>query len=256
MFGVPASNRCGAFLKVLFSRATLTIISPPPCQGGIDVENFRATVERADPGRPTHFVSGEGEEIATDFLHIDRQMTGALRGIDQRERADRARLPAKIGHGIDRAERIGDMRESEQLHFRREQLIEADRARACRPHAPARNASRAPVRSARSCHGTRLLWCSISVSRITSPARRNFPPHALRDQIDALGRPARENDFVRARRAQICRHALPRSSRRPRSRASSARADRDAHWRCRARNNAGAHRCTARGFCVVAALSK
>ena len=85
-------------------------------------QNFGATVERADAGRATHFVTGESEEIATHFLHIDRQMTRALRGIDQSERADRARLPAKIGHGIDRAERIGDMREREQFHFRCQQL--------------------------------------------------------------------------------------------------------------------------------------
>ena len=38
--------------------------------------------------------------------------------------------------------------------------------------------SRAPVRSANNCHGTRLLWCSISVRRMTSPSRINFPPHA------------------------------------------------------------------------------
>ena len=70
------------------------------------IKNLRPTVERADPGRPTHFVSGEGEEIAAQFLHIDRQMSRALRRIDQCERAHRARFPAKLGHGIDRAERV------------------------------------------------------------------------------------------------------------------------------------------------------
>ena len=67
------------------------------------LENFGATVKHADPGRPAHLVSGEGEEIATQFLHIDRQMSRALRRIDQRQRADRARLPAKFGHRVDRA---------------------------------------------------------------------------------------------------------------------------------------------------------
>ena len=67
------------------------------------VENLRAAVERADPGRSAHFVSGEGQEIAADFLHIDRQMARALR----RSRPASARRPrapaAKIGDGIDRA---------------------------------------------------------------------------------------------------------------------------------------------------------
>ena len=67
------------------------------------IENFRAAIERADAGRSAHFVSGEGEEIATEFLHIERHMSGALRGIDQRDRADRARLSAKLRHRIDRA---------------------------------------------------------------------------------------------------------------------------------------------------------
>ena len=34
----------------------------------------------------------------------------------------------------------------------------------------------APVRFATSCQGTRLLWCSISVSRMTSPFPRFAPP--------------------------------------------------------------------------------
>ena len=37
------------------------------------IEQLRASVEHADPGRSAHFVSGEGEEIAAQFLHIDRQ---------------------------------------------------------------------------------------------------------------------------------------------------------------------------------------
>ena len=62
-----------------------------------------STVERTAAGRAAHFVTGESEKIATQLLHIERQMPGTLRGIDQGKRADRVRLPAKIGHGIDRA---------------------------------------------------------------------------------------------------------------------------------------------------------
>ena len=58
------------------------------------------------------------------MLHIDRQMSRTLRRIDQRQRAHRARLPAKLGHGIDRAERIGNVCEREKFHFRRQRLLE------------------------------------------------------------------------------------------------------------------------------------
>ena len=58
-------------------------------------QNFGAAVERADPGRSTHLVAGEGQEIAAQLLDIDRQMSGALRRIDQRDGADRARFLGK-----------------------------------------------------------------------------------------------------------------------------------------------------------------
>ena len=67
------------------------------------LENFRAAVKRTDAGWGAHFVSGESEEIATEFLDIERHVTCALRGIDERERADRARLSAKLRNRIDRA---------------------------------------------------------------------------------------------------------------------------------------------------------
>ena len=67
------------------------------------LQKFRATVKRADTSGRAHFVSGEGKKIAADFLHVDGQMSGALRGIDQRDGADCARVPAKFGYGIDRA---------------------------------------------------------------------------------------------------------------------------------------------------------
>ena len=69
-----------------------------------------------------------------------------------------------------------------------------------------------------------------------------FSAPCLRDQVDALRRPAGEDDFVRTRRAEIAAPRVAAISRRPRSRGNSVRADRDAHWRCRARSNAGAHR--------------
>ena len=44
-------------------------------------------IQHADAGRPAHFVAGEREEIAADFLHIERPMAGALRGVHQRRDA-------------------------------------------------------------------------------------------------------------------------------------------------------------------------
>ena len=147
------------FCRCSSRSVTLTIISPPPCHGGIGFENFRAAVKRADAGRRTHFVAGEGEEIATELLHIDRQMPGALRGIDERDRRRlRARCAAQLGDGIDRAERVRDVGEGEQLHLRREQrveLIERERAVLVAParSAAARRSARPAAATARDCCG-------------------------------------------------------------------------------------------------------
>jgi len=60
-----------------------------------------------------------------------------------------------------------------------------------------RKSSFARARSASSCQGTMLLWCSISVSRILSPALMWFRTPGLRDEVDAFGSAAGEDDFFR-----------------------------------------------------------
>ena len=57
--------------------------------------------------------------------------------------------------------------------------------------------SRSPSRSwARSCHGTRFAWCSISVSTIASPRPMLLAAPRVGDEVDRLGRVAGEDDLV------------------------------------------------------------
>ncbi len=70
------------------------------------IQNRRPSVKRADASRATHFVSGEGEEIAAQLLHVDGHMSHALRRVHQRERADRVRFGAEFGDRIDCAEGV------------------------------------------------------------------------------------------------------------------------------------------------------
>ena len=69
-------------------------------------KNLRSTIERADSGWRAHFVTGKGEEIAADFLHVDRSMTGTLRSINEGGNAQFARAGANLGHRIDRAQGV------------------------------------------------------------------------------------------------------------------------------------------------------
>ncbi len=199
MFGVPASNRCGGFLNELFSSVTLTIISPPPCQGGIASRISKRAVEHANSGRRAHFVTGERQKIATDLLHVQRHVPDALRRIDQGDRADTPRACRQSSAtGLIVPSEFETCVKANSFTSGREQRSKDSPDRASHRRAPARNASWAPIRSASNCHGTRLLWCSISVSRITSPDPQKFSAPGLRDEIDAFSRAASEHDFVRA----------------------------------------------------------
>ena len=51
----------------------------------------------------------------------------------------------------------------------------------------------APVRSASCCQGTMLEWCSISVSRISSPGLQVRIAPTAGHEVDALGRAVRED---------------------------------------------------------------
>ena len=52
--------------------------------------------------------------------HVDRQMSHALRRIDQCECADGARFLTQLGHGINCAQRIRDMGKRKQFYLRRQ----------------------------------------------------------------------------------------------------------------------------------------
>ena len=58
------------------------------------------------------------------------------------------------------------------------------------------NSRSASFSCASSCHGTRLAWCSISVRTITSPRPMLLAAPRVRDEVDRLGRVAREHDLV------------------------------------------------------------
>ena len=171
MSGVPASNLCGACFQVLFWKSTRQDHLPAALIRRHGFEHFLPAIQHADARRPAHLVAGEGEEIAADLLHVEGRVPGALRGIHERRDAELARARAEFATGLIVPSELEMCVIAKQLHLAGEELVEpaqveqadvaGDRAgkRAC-----------APVRSASSCQGTMLLWCSISVSRIMSPA--------------------------------------------------------------------------------------
>ena len=140
--------------------------------------------------------------------------------------------------GIDGAERVRQVHDRDDLRPRRQQPRRTRPSPGRRGRRSARPSASRPSRSQSSCHGTMFEWCSIAGDEhFVAGADVGVAPRA-RDQVDALGGVAGEDDFAHRRRVDERAHLLPRAFVRRRSRARSARARRDGRWRCRARSSA------------------
>ena len=109
--GVPASNLCGDFLPGAVEKINAGNHVAAALERRHVFEQFAPPIEDADARRAAQFVAGEGQKIAADFLHIHRPVAGALGGVHQRDDAAPAGAGAQLGHGIDRAQRVGNMGE-------------------------------------------------------------------------------------------------------------------------------------------------
>ena len=69
-------------------------------------------------------MAGKCDEIGAKRLHVERSMADGLGGIDDRDGTHRASAATELRDRVDRAERVGNVGEGEELHLRREQLVE------------------------------------------------------------------------------------------------------------------------------------
>ena len=136
-------------------------------------------------------------------------MSDALRSIHKCERAYRVRFLAEFSYWIDCAERVGDVSEREEFHFRREQrrklfkfespiIANGDKAKP-RPRSFGQQLPR---------HQVAVVLHHRQEDHI--PFADKFSAPRLSHEVNAFGSSARENDFLGARRADVLRHALTR----------------------------------------------
>ena len=85
---MPASKRCGGV--VVGDRVLRHVLDH--LAAAVNGGSARATslaVEHADAGRAIELVAGDDVEIGVESAHVDRQMHGALRAVDQHRDAAR-----------------------------------------------------------------------------------------------------------------------------------------------------------------------
>ena len=64
------------------------------------VQQIFASVERTDPHGTVDLVTGEGEEVRVQRLHVHRKVRRALRAVDDQHRADAVRQRRELADGI------------------------------------------------------------------------------------------------------------------------------------------------------------
>src|SRR5437899_5566538 len=111
------SMRC--FLKCALLQSDAHNHFTPAMPRRYGIENLFPRVQHSDASRATHFVSGEGHEIAAQCPDIDRQMSDALCRIHKCECADRVRFLTQLRHRINRAQRVGYLRKRKEFYLRR-----------------------------------------------------------------------------------------------------------------------------------------
>jgi len=102
------------------------------------------------------------------------------------------------------------MREGEQFHLRGEQLLKLiERERAILTHRYETQARACSLRQELPWHQIAVVFHFGEKDHVIGPEKFSAP--RLRDKVDTFRRPSGENDFVRARRVEVARHALPRA---------------------------------------------
>ena len=67
---------------------------------------------------------GKSEEITANFLDVDGDVPGALSCVNETDGSNRFGLGAHFTNGIDGAEGVGDVHQSEELDLRCEKSLE------------------------------------------------------------------------------------------------------------------------------------
>ncbi len=155
--------------------------------------------ERTNARGPEHLVRRTGEEVDPERRDVDRHVRGALRRVENHRGAVGVRDARDLGHRIHGAEHVRDVHERDQFHFAiREELRQDFEVQL----AGAREWNEAHLelplgREHLPRHEVRMVLHRRQEQRISRLERPAAP--RVRDQVQSLGRVAREHDLAGAR---------------------------------------------------------
>ena len=88
------------------------------------VEQLAAAPQDAGAGRAQHLVAGEDVEVGAQLLHVDRQVRHRLGAVDEDERAGGVGHLDHLADRVDRAQRVRDVGEGDELRVEPQEHLE------------------------------------------------------------------------------------------------------------------------------------
>ena len=162
------------------------IISPPRLNGAIVSRSSLRPQSAPIPLGPHHLVRRDREELAVERLHVERAVRRGLSGVDDHDRVALVRPGGEVA-STGSPSRACSTRGWTRPPSRdpRARSPPAHRAAALRTRRSGSPLNIAPVRPATYCHGTKLEWCSRSVTTTRSPGPRLSRPQAYATRFSA-----------------------------------------------------------------------
>ena len=124
MGGVPASNFAGRSPGSKPVQRNAADHAAAAQKRRHPLQQLPLAVEHAHARGPEHLVPAENEEIGVECLHVGLLVRHALGPIDQHQRPGLVGAADDLGHGIDRAQHVGNGRHGHELRPLGEQLVE------------------------------------------------------------------------------------------------------------------------------------
>src|ERR1043166_3918876 len=174
------------------------------------LQKLGPAVEDAAPGGREHLVAGDAVEVAAQVLHVNLDMRSALRAVNEDGDAQLVRARRNLLDGVDRAERVRDVADADELRAlaeERVELVEQEFARVVHRDDPEARA----LLLAEHLPGDEVRVVLHLGDDDLVTLSDELAPVAVHDEVDGLGDAAHEDALARLARVQEPSRLLARA---------------------------------------------